>query len=288
MSSPTTSDRTARFAYQPPTNPALENKKREICAFIERMVDRADADGVVVAMSGGIDSTLTVTLAVEALGSDRVVGLGLPVSKTDGMHVSDARTIADGLGIEFHDIQLRPLLDAFDDVVASAIDGGTDPSYHPGPMGNTMARLRMASLYYVANRRSLLVCGTANRSELLLGYFTKYGDGGTDCNPLGDCYKTEVRALARYVGLPRRIISKTPTAGLRAGQTDIDDLGARYDDIDHLLERYLDREEALEAIVPDLEIDRETAQSLLARYVATEHKRSMPPTPESIDDQSVT
>ncbi|QCS41141.1 NAD+ synthase [Natrinema versiforme] len=261
---------------------SLEALRERIVADIQTRVADAGADGVVVAMSGGIDSTLTAALAVDAVGNDRVLGLGLPCTKTDGAHVSDARTIAEGMGIEFEEIQLRPLLEAFDGTVASALESDAEsgtPNERTHEIGNVTARLRMIVAYYAANRQSRLVIGTANRSERLLGYFTKYGDGAADAYPIGDCYKTEVRALAKHVGLPRRIVSKEPTAGFWATQTDAGELGARYDVIDPLLYRLVERGLPLEDAIGELRIDRETAEDIAARYADTAHKRTTPPTP---------
>ncbi|WP_226004485.1 NAD+ synthase [Natrinema salinisoli] len=262
---------------------SLETIRERIVADIRTRVGNAGAAGVVVAMSGGIDSTLTTALAVEALGTDRVLGLGLPCHKAEGTHVSDARTIAEGMGIDFEEIQLRPLFEAFEGTVASELkpEGASSERGDERALetGNVVARLRMVTAYYAANRGSRLVLGTANRSEQLLGYFTKYGDGAADAYPIGDCYKTEVRALAKHVGIPRRIIGKEPTAGFWATQTDAGELGARYDVIDPLLYRLVDEELPLEEAVTDLRIDRETAEEIAAIHEETAHKRSTPPTP---------
>jgi len=253
----------------------LESIRAETVAFIKDRVTSAGARGVVVGMSGGIDSTLTAHLAVQALGSERVLGLGLPAHQSND-NAQEARTMAEGLGIEFREVDLRPLVDLFEDHVAPAVA----PSGGRRAVGNVAARLRMCCLYYAANARSYLVCGTANRSELLLGYFTKYGDGGADLFPLGDLYKTEVQALAQHVGVPRRIIAKDPTADLWAGQTDAEDLGARYADIDPVLRRIVDRSDRVEDVVADLDVDPETAETVAQRYVDSLHKRALPPTPE--------
>ncbi|MDF9744914.1 NAD+ synthase [Natrinema salsiterrestre] len=262
---------------------SLETIRERIVADIRTRVANAGAAGVVVAMSGGIDSTLTTALAVEALGTDRVLGLGLPCHKAEGAHVSDARTIAEGMGIDFEEIQLRPLLEAFEGTVASELEpeGASSEGADERALetGNVVARLRMVTAYYAANRGSRLVLGTANRSEQLLGYFTKYGDGAADAYPIGECYKTEVRALAKHVGIPRRIIGKEPTAGFWATQTDADELGAQYDVIDPLLYRLVDEGLPLEEAVTDLRIDRETAEEIALRHEETAHKRSTPPTP---------
>lgn len=262
---------------------SLEAVRERIVTDIRTAVGDAGADGVVVAMSGGIDSTLTAALAVEAVGAENVLGLGLPCHKTEQPHVSDACTIAEGMGIDFEEIQLRPLLEAFEGTVASEIDaaatGDRERDERTRAVGNAVARLRMATAYYAANRQSRLVLGTVNRSERLLGYFTKYGDGAADAYPIGDLYKTEVRALAKHVGVPRRIVSKEPTAGFRATQTDAGDLGARYDVVDPLLYRLVEDGLPLDEAVADLRIDRETADEIAARRDATAHKRSTPPRP---------
>ena len=144
----------------------------------------------------------------------------------------------------------------------------------------------MCCAYYAANRQQRLVLGTANRSELLLGYFTKHGDGAADAYPIGDLYKTEVRALAKRIGVPRRIVSKEPTAGFWADQTDADELGATYDVIDPLLQRLVDEGESIADAATALEIDRETARSIAWLGAETEHKRAPVPTP-GIADRTV-
>ncbi|ELY54001.1 NAD+ synthase [Natronolimnohabitans innermongolicus] len=270
--------------------PGLELVRSRITSDIRTAVENAGADGVVVAMSGGIDSTVTAALAVEAVGSDRVLGLGLPCHKSEAAGVSEARTIADGFGIEFEEIQLRPVLEAFERTVADEIDDRESDADRPyernHAVGNVTARLRMIAAYYAANRQRRLVLGTANRSELLLGYFTKYGDGAADRYPIGDLYKTEVRALAKRIGIPKRIVSKAPSAGFWADQTDADELGATYDVIDPLLQRLVDEGLTAGDAADILEVDRETARSIAWLCAETAHKRSIPATP-GIADRAV-
>lgn len=252
----------------------LQTIHKTLLEFIKETVTKAGANGVVVGMSGGIDSTLTAMLAVQALGNDRVLGLALPARKADDA-TREARTMAEGLGIEFREISLCPLVDCFEDLVAPQIDpGGTQKA-----VGNVVTRLRMACLYYAANTQSRLVLGTTNRSELLLGYFTKFGDGAADLCPLGDLYKTEVRALAYHVGVPRRIIAKEPTADLWNGQTDADEIGARYENVDPILQHLLDRGKRVEDAIEDLDADPETVERVAEMYVDSLHKRTVPPTP---------
>ncbi|ELY92586.1 NAD+ synthetase [Natrialba hulunbeirensis JCM 10989] len=296
------------------THSHLEAARSRIVDSIQQRVADAGAHGVVVAMSGGLDSTVTATLAVEALGPERVLALALPCHKTEQHDARDARTIAAGLGIEFAEIQLRPLLELFDDTVASVLecrldgdgdgrrdmveiedddsgrDGESDstddnvssdrPNERNCELGNVVSRLRMSCAYYAANRDQRLVLGTANRSELLLGYFTKYGDGAADTYPIGDLYKTEVRALAQRIGIPRRIISKSPTAGFSADQTDANELGAPYETIDPLLFRLVEQEQSVADAAADLDLDWKTARTIAWLCAETEHKRRRPPTPD--------
>ncbi len=262
---------------------SIDAARARIVESIRTAVADAAADGVVVAMSGGLDSTTTTMLAIEALGSDRVLGLGMPCHKADRPGVSDARTIADGIGIEFHELHLRPLLEAFESLVSPDLephDGDVKrPHERNRELGNAIARLRMTTAYYAANRRNYLVLGTANRSELCCGYLTKFGDAAADLYPIGDCYKLEVKALASRIGVPRRIVTKEPTAGFWAGQTDAEELGEPYETIDPFLRQLIDEGIAIEDAAAALDLEVETAAAIAKRVRNSAHKRTRPPTP---------
>ncbi len=268
---------TSSFAHETQDVATVESTVR---AFLRERVDGAGADGVVVAMSGGLDSTVAATLAVQALGPDRVLGLGLPCHKTDASATMEASVVADHLGIEFQRVHLQPLLQGFEQRLAPDLAGEDPRGPTPTPdraRHNVIARLRMCCAYYAANRRNRLVVGTANRSELLLGYVTKYGDGAADLFPLGGLYKTEVRALAGHLGLPDPIVEKVPTTGRYPGQTDADDLGATYDVIDSLLYRVIEEGDPIDGAAEALDIDESTAQRLVSMCTETAHKRRLPP-----------
>jgi NAD+ synthase len=200
---------------------AVERKLRN---FLRRKVEEAKAKGVILGLSGGVDSAATATLSTKALGKKRVTAFFLPEqSTTPALDEEDARLIAGSLGITLKKIDISPLLRGFHKHLE--IKGLI-------PAANLKARVRMCILYYHANLLNRLVVGTGNRSELRSGYFTKYGDGGCDILPIGCLYKTQVKVLARHLGIPERIIGKTPSAGLWRGQTDEAELGLPYEKLD--------------------------------------------------------
>jgi len=195
-----------------------------ISEWIKEKVREAGAEGVVLGISGGVDSALTAALAKKALG-DKVLGLLIPCHSTP-TDLEHARLVADKFGIETEYVDLSPV---FDRLMAS-LPRGSDLA-----VANLKPRLRMATLYYFANSRNDLVAGAGNKSELTVGYFTKYGDGGADILPLGDLLKSQVRELARELGVPEEIIAKPPSAGLWAGQTDEGEMGITYDELDRTI-----------------------------------------------------
>jgi NAD+ synthase len=255
----------------------LTEAREAVTTFITDQVEAAAADGVVVCLSGGIDSSLTATLAVEALGPDRVYGLVLPAREADDAAQYDAHLLADRLGITARTVHLAPLLDAFEDTVAPAISAESDRLAR----GNALARLRATTAYYAANSRNLLVCGTTNRTEWLLGYFTKYGDGAADLRPLGELYKTEVRALANALELPKPIRTKPPSAGLWRDQTDAEELGAPYSLIDCILTKLVDDDLGIEGTAAELGVSVERVERYAAMHLAAAHKRDAVPMPSS-------
>ena len=277
-------NRPRRGSLLPERDPTVERDR--VRSFIADRVDAAGAEGVVVNMSGGLDSTVTAALAVEALGADRVYGLILPCNKIGAPHARDAEALAEALGIEHDTIHLQPLFAQFGAVTPDRFDLHDEPVRS----GNAVARLRMAVAYLAANATGSLVCGTANRSELLLGYLTKHGDGAADLLPLGHLYKTDVRALATKLEVPEFVVEKPPSAGFLPGQRDADDLGAPYEVVDPVLhlgvDRGLDPESVVERIAGTdadtaVDVDRELVAELLARHRATAHKRLPPPTPDA-------
>ncbi|MBI3587606.1 NAD+ synthase [Candidatus Micrarchaeota archaeon] len=208
--------------------PQLEQIKTEIVTFISSTVGDAGANGVVVGLSGGIDSSLVATLCVRALGKEKVLGLIMPEEhQKDGGHTMNAVALAEKLGIEHKLIVISPMV--------AELEKHLPKNAGELSKANIRPRVRMALLYEHSNALNLLVAGTGNKSEETIGYFTKWGDGGVDFLPIGNLYKTHVRALARQVGVPQGIIDAPPTAGLWHGQTDEGEMGVSYEKLDRIL-----------------------------------------------------
>jgi len=236
--------------------------------FLEAHALAPGLDGVVVGLSGGIDSALTARLARDALGPAHVLGILLPDAGYASELVRETEEYGRSLGIETRTASIEPIVAAFRAALPASDDRVA--------LGNTKARIRMTLLYAFARSTNRLVAGAGNKSELLLGYFTKYGDGGVDLLPIGDLYKTEVKVLAKELGLPEPILARAPTAGLWQGQTDEGELGASYADIDRVL-RGAEELRPEEEIVERTGLPREKVRSILARIDASRHKRRLPP-----------
>ncbi|MGM0388164.1 MAG: NAD+ synthase [Natrinema limicola] len=254
----------------------LEQQRDHITAFIRDRVEAAGADGVVLGFSGGIDSTLTGYLAVEALGAENVHGLVLPAHVSSEEHMSDAEWVAQELEITYDVIEIEPIVDSLLSIYPEA-EGDHEA------VGNARARVRAVLNYLVANHESRLVLGTGNRSEAAVGYFTKYGDGAVDCHPIGNLYKAQVRQLARHVGIPEDLAEKTATAELWANQTDEDELGISYETLDSILATHIDGPLSVAATCRLLEVDAETVERVRGMYDGSEHKRTVPPAPEPLE-----
>ena len=256
----------------------LETLREELEAFVRETVAAADANGVVVLVSGGVDSVLTAALCVEALGADAVTALVLPCTLADAEEAIDAESTLEGLGVDPTTVQLQPLVGVFEDTVAPKISTETDRL----AVGNAVARLRMVVAYYAANATGRLVCGTLNRTELLLGYHTKHGAAAAaDLRPIAGLYKTEVRALARHVDVPTAVVDRTPTAGLWAGQTDEAELGAPYGLLDVLLHELVERDLGIAGTADSLGVDESFVARYAHRVVENRHKREPAPSPNA-------
>jgi len=198
-------------------------------------VTAAGATGTVIGLSGGLDSAVVAALCQRAF-PESTLGVIMPI-QSDPIDATLARQLADSLELDVREIELGPIweamLETLEEKVAPVSDE-TDPTLRLA-RANVKPRLRMISLYYLATRLNALVIGTDNLSELTIGYFTKYGDGGVDLMPIANLTKGEVRELAIHLGIPSAIVTRKPTAGLWQGQTDEEEMGFAYDVIDHYL-----------------------------------------------------
>ncbi|ADU96724.1 NAD+ synthase [Thermovibrio ammonificans] len=202
-----------------------------LAGFIREELQKAGFSKAVVGLSGGVDSSLAAFLAVKALGNNNVIGISMPYRTSSPSSREDAKLVAQVLGIEFHEIDITPQIDAYYSRFQEA---------DPVRKGNKMARERMSILYDFAHWKGALVIGTSNKSELLIGYSTRWGDSAHDVNPLGDLYKTQVWQLAEFTGVPERIVKKKPSADLWPGQTDEGEIGLTYRELDQILIGYVD------------------------------------------------
>jgi NAD+ synthase len=228
-----------------------EATARILEGFLRSEVTRTGRRAVVLGLSGGIDSAVACALAARALGREAVHPVILPHRDSDPSSERDAETLLGSLGVAAERVDITPMVDAF---LAAA--GPADPVR----LGNVMARARMIVLYDRSALRRALVLGTSNKTELLLGYGTLHGDLASALNPLGDLYKTQVRALATWLRLPLRVLRKKPSADLWPGQSDEEELGFSYDEVDRLLHLRVDarvsRETAIAAGFSPAIVDR--------------------------------
>ena len=237
-----------------------------IAGFIQHRVADASASGVVLGLSGGIDSATALAIAAEALGPKAVFGLLLPYGDTVSTEM--ASTHATALEVETREVDITPLAIAF---------AGVAPYFESREQeGNLRARLRMALLYAAAAERGALVLGTSNKSELLTGYYTKWGDGGADLLPLGDLYKSQVRVLAAELEVPEAIRERTPTPERWERQTDEQELGLPYVQLDQVLAG-LERHDSQARVAARSHVSEADVGYVETRLQRSIHKRIFPP-----------
>ncbi len=246
-----------------------ERETKRIASFIQRTVGDSGAKGVVLGLSGGVDSAVVGALCVQTLGKDRVTGLLIPSAHTPPGDLEDAQVLGNLWGIRLMRFEISPLVDA--------ITSGFPTEGDRVAKANVQARLRMTVAYYVANMNSLLVAGTGDRSESLVGYYTKYGDGGVDFLPIAHLYKTQVRGLGAHLGLPEVVVLKPASPGLWPGHTAAEELPADYNKLDIVLHYMFDRKLSPAKAAARAGIPVKVAQQALAMHDRGGHKRKMPP-----------
>ncbi len=240
-------------------------KQAKISSFITEQVRGNGFQKVVVGLSGGIDSALVAFLCVHALGKENVLGLMLPYRSSQQASLDDALAVAEALQIEHQTVPITPMVD------------GYFAQQTPDKLqkGNFCARMRMSVLFDYAQRENALVAGTGNRSELLIGYCTVYGDGACSFEPIGHLYKTEVWQMAKELGVPEQIITKPPTADLWDGQTDEQELGLSYAMLDKMLIDYQDNKLSPEKL--SQKYDAKLVEKVVRLVQNSKFKRVMPP-----------
>jgi NAD+ synthase len=243
-----------------------------IHSFIKQKIEEAKAEGVVIGLSGGLDSAIVAKLCADALGPKKVLALIIPDTTTPEEDIKDALGFATKLGIEYRVIDISEMVEGFKSLLSPL-------ELDDKALGNIKARCRMIVLYIHANLSNKVVMGTSNKSELLTGYFTKFGDGGADFSPIGDLYKTQILELAKAIEIPENIINKPPSASLWEGQTDESELNIQYQLLDRILmgiELRLDAKDIAEKVgVEETEVLR-----ILDMVEKNVHKRKMPLIPK--------
>jgi NAD+ synthase len=252
----------------------LNDVETRIKRFIQTYVENSGAKGIVLGMSGGVDSNTIAALSALAIGGENVLGLMLPEKETfNPKDIKDAKVVAEQFGIQ------TQVCD-----ITAAVEGAykSMPTFDPKDRlcrGNIKARTRMIYLYYHANKLNRLVCGSSDKSETMMGYFTKWGDVAADIAPIMDLYKTQVRKLACHIGIPTELAMKPSTPALWVNQQAEEELGIRYEVLDLILfglERFMPTAE----IAQQLGIEESEVVDVKSRWLRVEHKRRLPLTPK--------
>ena len=240
--------------------------KKILVDFIRKYCRKSGFKKVVLGLSGGLDSTAVAYLARQALGRKNVLALILPYKGSNPESVKDAKKIANILGIKSRLIDITPMIDAY---------YKRYPDKNRTRKGNKLARERMAILYDFSAKENALVIGTGNKTESLLGYCTIHGDAAYAFNPIGDLYKTQVRLLAKELGVPQKIIDKVPSADLWKGQTDEGELGISYEKVDRFLYYLVDKKYTPKRLMK-LGYEKKIIEKIKNMIKKNQFKRKMP------------
>jgi NAD+ synthase len=240
-----------------------------IISFVRQTVEGAGARGVVVGLSGGIDSAVVGALCVKALGKAKVIALLMPSKNTPTEDIEDAKTLTKSWGTDSRLIPISGLVENFE---RKAKSEGSKLA-----KANLQARIRMTLLYYFSNRMGSLVAGTGDKSEETIGYFTKWGDGGVDFLPIAHLYKTQVRVLGTYFRLPERIVTKPASPQLWTGHRASDEIPVDYDKLDIILSGLFDKKRSPSEAASMAGVSIEVVERILEMHRRSAHKRAMPP-----------
>jgi NAD+ synthase len=241
--------------------------RKILTGFIYTEITRAGFKRAVIGLSGGIDSALSCYLSAEALGAENVLAVRMPYATSSPESLEHAQLMIDALGVQSLTIPITDMVDPLFERF---------PDANPVRRGNAMARARMIVLYDQSEAFDGLVVGTGNKTEILLGYSTLYGDSACALNPIGDLYKTQVRQLARDLGVPEIVVGKAPSADLWIGQTDEDELGFTYAEVDQLLYLLVDQRYSPQDCV-EAGFEQSFVQAVVNRIRRNHFKRILPP-----------
>lgn len=241
--------------------------RRILTGFIKSEVSRVRFTRAVINLSGGLDSALSCALTAEALGPENVLALRLPYRTSSPDSLEHAQLMIDKFKVQSETIDITKMVDPLIE---------TDPEMSKTRKGNIMARARMIVLYDQSEAFKGLPIGTSNKTEILLGYSTMWGDMASAINPIGDLYKTQIRQLSRALAIPDAIIDKSPSADLWTGQTDEDELGFTYEQVDQLLFLIVDQRYSAQECVEE-GFDEKFVHSVIERVRRNQFKRMMPP-----------
>ncbi len=240
--------------------------RKILTGFLKSEITRVGFTHAVVGLSGGIDSALSCALAAQALGPQNVLAVRMPYRTSSLDSLEDAERTALGLGVQLETIEITPMVDPLIQ---------REPKMSKVRKGNLMARSRMIVLYDQSEAFKGLVVGTSNKTEILLGYTTLWGDMASALNPLGDLYKTQLRQLACSMDIPKSVIDKPPSADLWVGQTDEADLGFTYEEVDRLLYLLVDKRWSLQDCI-EAGFDKTLVETVASRLQRSQFKRMMP------------
>lgn len=250
-----------------------ETQKR-ICRFIKEYVEKSGAKGIVLGLSGGIDSGTIAALSSFAIGGENVLGLMLPeMENFNQKDIDDANVVAEQFHLKTQVCDMSGVLRCFYDAI---------PAFDQSDVlckGNVKARTRMIYLYYYSNKQNRIACGSSDKSETMMGYFTKWGDAAADIAPIMDLYKTQVRKLAIHLGIPKEIALKPSTPALWPNQLAESELGIKYETLDLILYG-LERFMATKDVADQLGIEKVIVDNVKSRWLANEHKRRTPLAPK--------
>lgn len=246
----------------------IDNKVAEhvLCSFIREYVHRNGFKRTILGVSGGLDSAIVVSLCARALGAENVDALLMPYKLSSSESLEDGEKICKQLNVKYEVVEITDSVDAY---------FSKYPPEHPMQIGNKCARERMSVLYDFSDRKRALVAGTSNKSELLIGYSTVFGDSAAAYMPIGDLYKTQIFSFAEYLGVPESIVKKQPSADLFENQTDESEIGFTYRKLDEILMSYVDYRMTPEQIVKSGYAE-EDVNKIIRLIVNSQYKRSMP------------